>query len=90
MNKMVGTAEFKAHCSRIMAEAERTGETVVITKRGKPIMELKPIKRRERRSIIGALKGSVLKYERPFDPACEPEEWNAVRGDLGDIGTDRL
>jgi hypothetical protein len=25
------------------------------------------------------LRGSVLKDERPFDPAVPPEEWDAVR-----------
>ena len=40
MGKMIGVAEFKAHCLRIMEEASRSGETVVITKRGKPFMEM--------------------------------------------------
>jgi ABC-type molybdate transport system ATPase subunit len=25
------------------------------------------------------LRGSVLKYDHPFDPAVPPEEWDAVR-----------
>ena len=28
MGKMIGAAEFKAHCLRIMEEAKRSGETV--------------------------------------------------------------
>ncbi len=24
------------------------------------------------------LKGSVLKYERPFDPAVDPEDWSSA------------
>ncbi len=25
------------------------------------------------------LKGSVLKYDDPFEPACPPEDWEALR-----------
>ncbi|MFL5014961.1 MAG: prevent-host-death protein, partial [Rhizobium sp.] len=32
-----------------------------------------------RRSIIGAMKGSVLRYDDPLSPAAEAEDWDAVR-----------
>jgi hypothetical protein len=35
------------------------------------VVEIWPIAKAEPSSIIGALKGSVLKYDRPFDPAFE-------------------
>ncbi|HTU10851.1 MAG TPA: type II toxin-antitoxin system prevent-host-death family antitoxin [Allosphingosinicella sp.] len=79
MGKMIGAAEFKAHCLRILDEVERTGEGITVTKRGRPVAELKPVAKKERRSIIGAMKGSVLKYERPFDTAIDPEKWDANR-----------
>ena len=79
MGKVIGAAEFKAHCLRILDEVERSGESVTVTKRGRPVAELKPVEKAERRSIIGAMKGSVLRYDRPFDPAIEPEEWHANR-----------
>ena len=79
MDKRIGAAEFKAHCLRILDEVERSGEAVTVTKRGRPIAEVKPIEKAERRSIIGAMKGSVLRYDRPFDPAVEPDEWHANR-----------
>ena len=27
----------------------------------------------------GSMAGSVFKYERPFDPACDPNDWEANR-----------
>jgi hypothetical protein len=32
-----------------------------------------------RKSIIGALKGSVQRYDDPLAPVAEPEDWDAVR-----------
>ena len=77
--RTIGAAEFKAHCLRILDEVERTGEPVTITKRGKPVAEVKPLAKKEAKSIFGCMKGSVLKYERPFDPAVDPDEWEANR-----------
>ena len=77
--KTIGAAEFKAHCLRILDEVDRSRQSVTVTKRGRPVAELCPIAKPERSSIIGALKGSVLKYDRPFDPAIDPDEWHANR-----------
>lgn len=30
-----------------------------------------------------SLRGSVLRYDRPHDPAVDPQEFDAVRGVLG-------
>lgn len=83
MGKMIGAAEFKAHCLRIMEEANRSGETVVITKRGKPFMELKRIKSEERKPLFGCMKGSIKILGDIVGPAHD-EPWNAELGIVGD------
>ena len=77
MGRRIDAAAFEADCLRILDEVERSGEPVTVTKRGRAVAELKPVEKRERRSIIGAMKGSVLRYDRPFDPAIDPDEWRA-------------
>ena len=77
MSKRIGAAAFKANCLRILDEVERSGEPVTVTKRGRPVAEVKPVEKKERRSIIGAMKGTVLRYDRPFDPAIKPDAWHA-------------
>ena len=52
-------SEFKAKFLALMDEVERTGESVVITKNGKPVAEFSPHKRRKR-NARGILKGRVF------------------------------
>lgn len=79
MGKMIGAAEFKAHCLRILDEVQRSGESVTITKRGKPVAEVKAVAEDSRaKSLFGALKGTVT-FARDFDPG-EPADpdWEQV------------
>ena len=78
-SRKIGAAECKAHFLRILDELDRSGEPVTITKRGRVVAELRRAGEPERRSIIGALKGSVLRYDRPTDPATDPDDWDANR-----------
>ena len=70
----VAAAEFKATCLELMDKVKATGAEYVITKHGKPVAKLVPVERPKKQGIIGSMKGSVLKYERPFDPI--PGEWD--------------
>lgn len=79
MGRMIGAAEFKAHCLRILDEVQRTGESVTVTKRGKPVAEVKAVNATNRRSVIGALQGSVTRMGDIITPAFE-QRWNAELG----------
>ena len=61
-SRMIKASEFKTKCLALMAEIERTGESVVITKNGKPIAELSPYKQRKqrKRNAFGILKGRLF------------------------------
>lgn len=72
MTKTIGAAAFKATCLNLIETMSRDGEPVVITKHGKPVAILSPIRDRVPASIIGALKGSVQHYDDPFSPVIEP------------------
>ena len=70
MGKMVGIAEFKANCTRLIAEMERDGEPITITKRGRAVAELKPaadVSRADR--FLAAIAGTVT-----LAPDFDPEE----------------
>ena len=41
--RTMAAGEFKAKCLAVMDEVQATGETVVVTKRGKPVAQIAPI-----------------------------------------------
>jgi prevent-host-death family protein len=64
----MAAAEFKARCLELMDRVRETGIEYVVTKHGKPVAKLVPYAASERPSFFGSAKGTVLRYERPFDP----------------------
>lgn len=92
MGRMIGAAEFKTHCLRILDEVERTGEPVTITKRGRPVVEVKPVapeklERDQSRLKFGFMKGAVLLPTDDVDlSALDPdweEQWEKKWDDRG-------
>jgi prevent-host-death family protein len=61
-------AEFKARCLKLMDRVRETGAEYVVTKHGKPVAKLVPYMESRRQSFFGSLEGSLLQYDRPFDP----------------------
>lgn len=52
-------SEFKAKCLALMDEVARTGETILVTKNGKPVAELRPHRPPRAKSLIGLNKGRI-------------------------------
>jgi prevent-host-death family protein len=53
----IPAGEFKAKCLKLIDNVAETGKTLVITKRGKPVAEVKPIPARKG-SLFGSMRGS--------------------------------
>ena len=54
--KKMPASEFKVHCLAVMDEVQAKRETVLITKRGKPVAKLVPVEK-EKDDIFGFYKG---------------------------------
>lgn len=72
--KKMSAGAFKTHCLAIMDEVQAKRETVVITKRGKPVAKLVPIDSGKDDIYgymkgLGKIKGDVVK------PALTLKEW---------------
>ena len=55
---------------------ERTGRTLVITDRGKPVLELRPYGRAPE-DLLEAFRGCVRRYEDPLEPVGV-DHWEAL------------
>ncbi len=58
-HEIVSATEFKAKCLALLAQVDRQGGTVTVTKRGRPVATLGPVKRKPFRSSEGILAGKV-------------------------------
>ena len=70
--KEIAAGEFKARCLQIMDEVDRDGIEVTITKRGRPVARLLPV-RVEKQSPFGWMKGQGRILGDIVN--SDPEDW---------------
>lgn len=75
MGKMVGMAEFKANCTRLLRELGENGQEITVTSRGKAVAVVSaPEARPKRKSAFGCMKGTATiigDLDEPLDPDWE-------------------
>lgn len=71
--KKIAAGKFKTHCLAILDEVQAKRETVVITKRGKPVAKLSPIEK-QADDIFGFMKGK-MKIVGDIVSPLPPEDW---------------
>ena len=72
-NRTVPAGEFKARCLALLDEVARTGQPLVVTKRGKPVAKLVPMDEVPIRSLRGSIVtcGDIVS---PLDDEWEMEQ----------------
>ena len=75
--KKMAAGSFKVHCLAVMDEVQSKRESVLITKRGKPVAKLVPVDK-QTDDIFGFLAGKGKVIGDVVSPVFSPEEW----GDL--------
>ncbi len=55
----IQASEFKAKCLALMDEVARTGKTILVTKNGKPVAELRPHRPPRAKSLVGLHAGRI-------------------------------
>lgn len=74
--KTISATEFKAKCLHLLDEVQRTGEELVISKRGKPVARVTAEK--ESKPWL-ALRGTGSYTADPFAPAISETEIEALK-----------
>jgi prevent-host-death family protein len=72
----IPAGEFKAKCLKLMDDVQKHQREIIITKYGKPVAKLVPLKdKKGAASVVGALEGSVKIYGDLIEPTGE--RWEA-------------
>lgn len=78
--RTIAAGQFKQTCLRLLDEVGESGESIVITKRGKAVAQLAPVKPKRAEDWLGAMRDRGKVLGDLVAPASEPDEWEALRG----------
>jgi prevent-host-death family protein len=73
---VIAAGEFKAKCLKLLDEVAEKRETLIITKRGKAVAEIKPIEQKHE-PFVGSMRGSVVSMADIISPI--DVEWEAMK-----------
>jgi prevent-host-death family protein len=76
--KQMRASVFKAQCLKVMNRVQATGEPVVVTKRGKPVVKVVPADPEED-DIFGFMKGRMKIVGDIMSPVVPLEEWEILK-----------
>ena len=77
MDSTVSKSKFKPKALEYFRRVEETGEEIVITDNGRPVLKIVPF-RDAKSDPRAALRGSVLRYVRPTGPVGT-DEWETLK-----------
>ena len=76
MTRSIKASEFKAKCLGLIEEIANTGESLIVTKRGKPLVRVIP-DRSKTKNAFGILKGHIKITGDIISPI--DVEWEALK-----------
>ena len=77
METTISQSEFHLRVPEYLKEIEQTGEALVITRRGKPILKIVPYEKKQS-DILKSLRNSVIQYDHPTSPVGL-EDWESLK-----------
>jgi len=75
--KQVAASVFKARCLRLMDEVNEGREPLLVTKKGRPVVQIVPAGEPSR-DVFGCLAGRIEIVGNLLAPAVEPGDWSAL------------
>jgi prevent-host-death family protein len=75
----IAISEFKATCLAVLERVRKSGQPVLVTRRGEPVAEIVPPSARARAvPWLGSARGSGQILGDLVAPAADEEEWEAL------------
>lgn len=78
--RTIAAGDFKQSCLRLLDDVGASGEPILITKRGKAVAQLMPVKPQRPEDWRGAMRGRGEMRGDLVAPAVDADEWEALRG----------
>ena len=76
----VNISTFKATCLARLDKVKRTGQSLLVTRKGEPIAEIRPPSPSTHRACwLGSLGGTGRILGDVVSPAASTDEWEALR-----------
>ena len=70
----ISKSKLKANMLRIFRELEDSGEELIVTDRGRPVLRIQPVSRKKTvEDVFGAIRGGVIYHEDINLPTTD--EW---------------
>jgi prevent-host-death family protein len=76
--KQMRASVFKAQCLKVMNRVQATGEPVLVTKRGKPVVKVIPVKS-ENDDLFGSMKDDFEIVGDIVSSAAPLEDWEILK-----------
>lgn len=76
MGQTVSKSSFEEHAQEYLRKVESTGEDLIITDQGKPVLKLVRYAQ-DPKTVLESLRGSVVRYDDPTEPVGL-EDWEAL------------
>lgn len=73
----ISKSRFKPHALRYFRRIEETGEPLIITDHGRPVLRIERVVE-DLDTRLAAFRGAVRRYEDPLEP-IGVEDWDALR-----------
>jgi len=75
--RQIAAAAFKSRCLRLMDEVNEGREPLVVTKKGRPVVQVVPVGEPSR-NVFGCLTGRIEIVGDLLAPVAEPGDWSAL------------
>ena len=75
----IQASKFKAQCLALMDEVASTGKTIFVTKNGRPVAELRPVRQPRAKTLLGLNKGKIRITGDIVGPVMRADNWNALK-----------
>lgn len=70
MAKTISKSRFNPKSLELFRTVEQTGEVLIITDHGRPVLKIVPYSEDPEQWLKG-LRNTVIRYEKPFEPVGE-------------------